>query len=913
MVTEMLSNLIQTKLYIPRLKSRLVSRPRLLEKLDTLRERKLALISAPAGFGKTTLLSEWIENQENQPNPLEFAWLSLDPDDNDPVRFLTYFISTIQKLKGSFGEDVLPVLQAFQITSIKEIWEILASQFVAGACQFALVLDDYHAIEAPVIHEGIAFMLEKMPDCVHLVISTRADPPLPLSKLRARGELIELRGKDLRFTSQEIAEFLDLTIGKKLPTADQDELEARTEGWIAGLQLSALAIQSLEEEGADSQELMSAFIQRLSGSNRFIMDYLVEEVLQRLPEDMRGFLLETSILERLSAPLCEAVTGRKDSQLLLDALDKTNLFLFPLDDERGWYRYHLLFADLLRSFLQHDQPGMVAELHRRASAWYEGQDLTTEAIQHALKASDPDQAARLMEKVAVETLMRGEATTLQNWSALIADEQVRQRPFLCVCFVWAFLVSDKLERAEHYLTLVERGEDILAAASPDLEGSILAARSMLSFYKGEYEHVLQYAYQAREHLSPEQTYLRAGLAFNLGGALERTGEDQAAFESYQEARQISHAHGNRTVELSALKKLGDMQMRRGQLHQAAQSYRQALQVGSIGEGHLLPAAALTVSVTGQLYYEWDQLEEAEQYLLQGVELSRKLESAYALLANLQNLARVCWVRGDAESAVQIRRETEQILFDFPILPNVTALMAFQQVRDYLLMGDIQAAARLAQLYEQDWKYAPAASRELMAILWARLWIAQENAQQALEAVDFALPAARQAGRWGVVIELLVLQSLALDLERKVPQAINTLEEALRLAEPEGYARIFLDEGQPMARLLRMVYRAKEKGSREYETRLLERLLPAGAPPPISPETPANILADHLVLIDPLTERELEVLRMIMDGYSNQEIGDKLFITLGTVKAHVSTIYRKLDVRSRTQAIIKAKQLQLAKH
>ncbi|HEY3474621.1 MAG TPA: hypothetical protein VGK56_08430, partial [Anaerolineales bacterium] len=412
----MLNAVLQTKFYVPRPKSRLVSRLRLLRKLDGLRERKLALISAPAGFGKTTLLSEWIEHQDQQPSPLQVTWLSLDSNDNNPARFLTYLVGALQKVDPDFGEEVLPVLQAFQIDSIKEIWEILAAQIASGSCQIALVLDDYHVIEASIIHEGISFMLEQMPACMHLVICTRADPPLPLSRLRVQGELVELRASDLRFSSEETSVFLDAWIGKKLSTTDQGELEARTEGWIAGLQLAALAMQGIVDEASGEEDRLSTFVHRLGGSSRFIMDYLVEEVLQRLPEDSRSFLLQTSILERLTASLCDAVTDRQDSQSILDALEKSNLFLFPLDDERSWYRYHRLFADLLRNFLQHDQPARIPELHSKASAWYESQGLMMEAIQHALKIPNTGEAARLMENVALATLISGEATTVQQWS-----------------------------------------------------------------------------------------------------------------------------------------------------------------------------------------------------------------------------------------------------------------------------------------------------------------------------------------------------------------------------------------------------------------------------------------------------------------------------------------------------------------
>ena len=914
----MLDAVLQTKLYLPRPKTRLVPRPRLLGNLDDLQERKLALVSAPAGFGKTTLLAEWIEHLDQHQRPLQVAWLSLDANDNAPARFLTYFIAALQEVDPSLGDEILPVLQAFQISSIKEIWEVLASQIAAIPSPFVLVLDDYHAIEAPLIHEGVAFMLEQMPPCMHLVIVTRADPPLPLSRLRVAGELVELRAADLRFSAEEVAGFLDLWIGKKLPAADQAELEARTEGWIAGLQLAALAMQGLEEKASAGEDPLSAFVHRLSGSTRFIMDYLVEEVLQGLPEDSRSFLLQTSVLERLTASLCDALTDRRDSQDILDSLEKTNLFLFPLDDERGWYRYHHLFADLLRSVLQSDQPSRMPELHAKASAWHESQGLMTEAIQHALRIPDPDEAARLMEMVALGMLLRGELTTVQNWSTWIPDEQLPKWPMLCVCFAGAFLASEKVQRAERYLSLVDEDQLVLSPSTPDLQGHVMVVRSMLAHYKGDYEHAIQYASQALEQLPPGPSYLRGALNFNAGRTYELIGEDEPAFQSLQEAREISHAFGNRTAELSALKKLGDLHMRRGQLHRAALSYRRALQLGRIRDDRLLPIAAPTAAALGQVLCEWDQLEEAARHLVQGVELARNLKSNFILLSNLQNLARVHWIQGDRQSALRLRRETERIMLESPPIPSSEARAAVQQVRMYLCMGETQAAIRWAQEHCKDWKSSYSHTIELMAILWARVWLAQGNASQAIEALRRALPLARAAGRSGVVIELRVLQALALAMLRQVPPALEAVEEALSLAEFEGYTRIFVDEGEPMARLLHMVYRSKEKGSREYETRLLERLLPAQASsPPASAEIPSGKSplgkSPHdAVLIDPLTERELEVLGLIAEGHSNQEIAEQLFVTLGTVKAHLSHIYNKLDVRSRTQAVAKADQLQLLK-
>lgn len=900
--------LLPTKLFIPRLKSQLVSRPRLLRRLDFIRKRKLALVSAPAGFGKTTLLVEWLTQQVEVDPSFVSTWLSLDSHDNDPYRFIIYLVSALQRVKPDLGCEVMTMVEADQTIPVEGIWEYLISDISSIPFPFIIVLDDYHIIENHQIHKCLAFLLEQMPPSMHMIISSRADPPLQLSRLRGRDELVELRGLDLRFNSEEVTDFIAQWTGRNLPYDDQSELEARIEGWIAGLQLAAIAMQSLlQNEGQDTQvRSMSNFIHRLSGNSRFILDYLAEEVLAAQTETVRNFLLKTSILERFTAPLCDVLTDSQDSRYILEILEKHNLFLFPLDDERNWYRYHHLFADVLRSTLQHQYPSVLPELHRKASTWYESQGWIDEAIQYALKIPDQSEAARLMEKAVIEVLLHGDVNTIQKWSTWIGEEEARQRPFLCVCFALAFIVSDKLDLVEHFLSLPDP-----SISTPGLQGPFLAANSLLSWCKGDYEDAIHYGRQAVEQLLPDQTYLKGLLALSSGFGFEAIGEDEAAFESFQEAKLMSRAIGNRTCELSALKKMGHLQIRRGQLHQADLYFHQALKLGSIGGGKLLPVMAQTIASMGQLLYEWNQIEEAEQYLLQGVELARKLGNPYDLLLNVQNLARVHWVQEKRESAFRLQHETEQILLEFPPIPSYAAQAAIQQIRMYLQSGETQTAIRWAQLYCKDWKSGQAYSEELMTILWIRIWIAQENAPRAINTLEQALHQARSAGRWGVVIELLVLQSLALVIAGQVPQARDSLEEALRLAETEGYIRIFLDEGEPMAQLLRLVYRSKDKGSRNYETRLLERLIPAEAKKqPSSPGPHAGRSVDHPVLIDPLTERELEALHMIVDGFSNQEIAEKMVITLGTVKAHVSNIYRKLDVRSRTQAMNKADQLGL---
>ena len=905
---------LPTKLYRPRPKSRLVSRPRLLRKLAPARERKLTLISAPAGFGKTTLLGEWLQQQGELDPPLPGTWLSLDTNDNDPARFTAYLVTALQKVEPDLGSEVQMMLKAGKTIPIDGVWEYLISEIVCVPSPFVIVLDDYHVIENPLIHHCLAFLLEQMPPPMHLVISSRADPPLPLSRLRVRGELVELRALDLRFNSEEMADFLALWIGKKLSAADQAELEARTEGWIAGLQLAALAIQSLLETEVEAawDTSLSSFVHRLSGSTRFILDYLAEEVLRSQPEAIRSFLQKTCILERLTAPLCDVLTDDEGSQNILASLEKQNLFLFPLDDERAWFRYHHLFADLLRSSLQHQQPSLVVDLHRKASAWYESQGYFAEAVHHALKTPDPGEAARLMENIAIETIMGGEVDTVLTWAASIPDEQAKMRPSLCASFGWALILSGKMDQAMRYLHLPYQRVSTQESPSSCPSVEIALARAMIAYCMEDFENAFRYAQQVGEQLSQEPTYLHGMLKFILGAAYEMVGQDQAAFEACQEARHLNHAFGNRISELFALGRIGDLQIRRGQLHQASQTYQQALQLGKYRNDRLLPVAALPVFAMGRVLFEWNRLEEAEQYFHESADLSRKLGNRFTLQSSLLFLARIQLIRGEQDLALELQKEADQVGAELPLLPATVAPIALLRLRLYLLRGDTQAAVRLAQTQEKNRRTPCAFSQELNALFLVRLWLTEGNTSSAMEALEIALSPARAAGRWGSVIELLVLQVLVLNLERRVPEALTALEEALALAEPEGYFRVFADEGEPMDRLLRLAYRNREGGHKKYIARLLEAISPESIQTSLdTAELPeARPIKSRPILVDPLTERELEVLRMIIRGNSNREIADQLVITVGTVKAHVSSIFSKLDVRSRTQAISKVNQLGL---
>src|SRR5215203_1513208 len=597
--------LLTTKLYVPRAHPNLVPRPRLGALLAEGMNRKLTLISAPAGFGKTTLLSEWRMIHLGGERPL--AWVSLEEADNDPSRFLSYLVTTLQTIEAGIGNAVLASLRSPQPPTVESVLTALINDIVALPGEFVLVLDDYHVIETRLIHDVITFLLEHMPPQMHLVIASRNDPPLPLARLRARGQMTELRAADLRFTPEEAGAFLTDMMALDLSTSDVKALERRTEGWIAGLQLAALSMRGRED--------ISGFIEAFTGSNRYVLDYLVEEVLARQPEPVTSFLLKTSILDRLSGDLCDAVAESHGGQEMLEALDKENLFVFPLDEEGRWYRYHHLFAEVLRHHLRRSQPNLVPELHRRASRWYEQNGLLDEAIKHALAAQDFEGAARLVEGGAGEILARGEVTLLVDWVEALPEDLMRSRPGLCIPYAWALFLTGRLEDAE------ERARDAERAANTGaLSAEVTALRANLVRARGDVPGSIELAREARKLLPEDGFALRGAISFNLGGAYWVTGDLEAAKEAFAEASAASRRAGNTYVALLSMRARAEIEKMSGHLRRAADLYHEALQ---IAEAAPSPAAGLAHVGMGELLYEWNDLDGAVHHLTQGIDLGNR--------------------------------------------------------------------------------------------------------------------------------------------------------------------------------------------------------------------------------------------------------------------------------------------------
>lgn len=879
-------SLLTTKHFIPPTRPDLVSRPRLLERLDDSRHRKLTLVSAPAGFGKTTLLSEWINRGKAGSR---IAWLALDERDSDPIRFLAYLVTALLNVEPHIaitrlaGLQSPPPLETLLVGVINEI-AVLPDHLT-------LVLDDYHAIEAQPIHDGVTFLLDHMPPQMHVVISTRIDPPLPIARLRARGQLTELRADDLRFTVDEVTDLLNGVMGLNLSAADVNALEARTEGWIVGLQMASLAIQARLSQARfakPGRDDVSGFIRAFSGSHRFILDYLVEEVLEQQSPEAQQFLLETSILARLTPPLCDFITDRDDSQSILQSLAAANLFLVPLDEERRWYRYHHLFADLLLSRLEQSRPDQVPILHRRATAWYVQRGSIAEAVSHALAAADFDQAADLVEDIAWDVLIRGEMATLLGWLHALPEGLVRSRPRLAILSAWALSFTGQWDDAELHLQRV---------GGQQLQGEVAAVRAYVAGARGDVPGTISLAEQALEHLPEENLFLRSLVTLSLGIAHFSHGQPTAAIRSLTRAIALSRQVGQPYLTLAATATLGHVHGIRGSLRRALETYQEALPMGRPCQGRPVPFAGISHVGIAEVLYEWNDLDGALRHAQQGVKLTELGGFTVYQLAGYARLVEVSQAQGDLPRASEVIGKAERLVQgrDYPYMRSVIAAL---RVRLWLARGNLAAASRWAREHSSRPGQELNLAREVEQIAQARVLIATGKPDEAQAVLTRLLQAAETGGRMARAIEVLTLQTLAFQAQGHMDQALSALERALYLAEPEGYVRTFVDQGEPMAGLLR---RALSRGiAPDYAARLLAAFDEEAAP--ISPALES--------LVEPLTERECEVLRLIVAGFSNAEIAQELVIAVSTVKSHINHIYGKLDIESRTQAVARARELKL---
>jgi LuxR family maltose regulon positive regulatory protein len=896
--------ILATKLYIPPPRPEIVLRPHLIERLNAGLQHKLTLISAPAGFGKTTLLSEWITSCERP-----VAWLSLDEGDKDTTRFLTYLVATLQTVAPNIGKGVLAALQSPQQPPTEPILIALLNEITSLPDDFILVLDDYHVVDSKPVDDALAFLLEHLPPQLHLVITTREDPQLPLARLRARGQLTELRHADLRFTLSEAAEFLNRSLGLNLSPDDITALESRTEGWIAGLRLAAISIKGHQDT--------SSFIQSFTGSHRFVIDYLVEDVLRQQPENVQNFLLSTSILDRLCGPLCDAVllSPSASGQETLESLERANLFLVPLDYERCWYRYHQLFAELLRNRLARAYPDQITELHRRASDWYAQNDLPYEAVTHALAVQDWIRAAEVIERFSDELPMRGERNTQLGWFESFPAHILMDRPRLGLVYAWALFMSNQLDRTDQFLNQLLP----YVQTTPPLLGELFTIRVMVAAYRYNMPAVIELAQQALSQVPPEEALPRSRILLSLGVAHYEMGGDIAvAKRAFRDAYELgksltsSSRVGNAPLPLTALAYLSEIEWLQGNLRDAARMYEQALELAEQWGGQ--PSIALCFVQWGRasLLYEWNDLDEARRALQESIRTGELWKSSRLLVDPYGLSALVMQRRGQAEDALAMIRRAEQITRDSYSHPSTLGSLALYQIALWTAQNDFQAIAHWEQQHDTEWQAQIGRARDTLPIVLAHACIARNHQyhedtalHRAHQLIGPALEQAQAGGLMFNVVRLLMLEVLALSAQGETSSAITALKRLMALAEPEGYVRSFLDLGKPMEEFLSWSMESgslSEPGLRAYASRLLSHFASAY---PVASRQPTGG-----GLIESLTARELEILRLIAQGLSNREISERLFLAVNTVKGYNRIIFDKLQVQNRTEAVARARELGL---
>jgi LuxR family transcriptional regulator, maltose regulon positive regulatory protein len=861
---------LATKLFIPPLPPNAVLRPRLVERLREGLHRNLTLISAPAGFGKTTLLSAWVAASDEQ-----VAWLSLDEGDNDRTRFLNYLIAAVRTIAPTVGEAVLDALHSPQPPPTESILTAVLNDIAAIPDTIVLVIDDYHVIDAKPVEKALTYLIQHLPPRMRLVIATREDPQLPLARLRGGGKLSEVRAADLRFTPSEAAAFLNQAMGLNLSVDDVATLEKRTEGWIAGLQLAALSLRG--------QADAASFIHAFSGSHHFVLDYLLEEVLQRQSDTVQSFLLRTSILDQMCAPLCDAVVhdANASGQATLEYLARANLFLVPLDNERRWYRYHHLFADLLRQRVQ--ATGDVTALHSRASQWYEDNGLELEAFVHAAAADEVERAERLVEGHGVPLHYRGAGAAVTRWLESLSTTVLNARPSLWVTYATALLFSGRHSGVEHKL---QAAEAALEGTEPDertrdLIGRIASIRATLAIMQRDRETIIAESRRALEYLHPDNLSMRTAATYTLGYAQQLQGDRAAARRAYAEVIRRSTSFGGSVYTTAATLGLGQVQELDTQLVLAKQTYERVLEL--VGEPPRGLAAEAHLGLA-RIAYEWNDLEAARRHGQQGIHLARQMDSADTVVSYGIFLARLRLAQDDVAGALAALDEAEAFVRQHNFLFRLHDLAA-ARVLTLLRQGHLEAAAHLAEEHE-------------LPISRARVHLAKEHTSAALALLEPFREQVEIRGWADERLKVMILQALALQAHGDAVTAVDILTQVLALAERAGFVRTFVDEGIPMARLLSSV--ATSRRVSDYVGRL-QTFVDAAQPSPLPRTDPS---------VEPLSTRELEVLRLITQGLSNQEIGERLFLALDTVKGHNRRIFGKLQVQRRTEAVARARELGL---
>jgi LuxR family transcriptional regulator, maltose regulon positive regulatory protein len=917
------NQLLATKFYTPVTSQFVIPRPRLTDLLNGSIQRestKLVLVSAPAGFGKTTLLATWLKSLPKNRPPI--AWVSLDEEDNDPIRFWKYVFTALDICQPGLCTPLLTFLQSQQAPRLHYVLTAFMNTLTAHTDSLLLVLDDYHMITEQAIHTSFTYLLEHLPPQLSLILSTRSDPPLPLARLRGRGQVLEIRTEQLRCTEEETTTFLTQTMGLSLSPSEIRAVEARTEGWIAGLQMAALSMQGC----TDPTKILHEF----SGSQRYILDYLTDEVLQQQPEAIQTFLLRTSILERLCASLCDHVLAESGSQQVLEHLERANLFIVPLDAQRQWYRYHHLFAEALRYRLEQTRAEELHTLHLCASQWYVGHGHLDEAVQHAINAQEWSWAADLIEQAPAPPIWGFNVLEKQrHWLEKLPLEVVHARPRLCLTYAKTLHMIASPTETETWLQAAEA-----ALPSPTAEtgsppastiaeqkarqhwlGELAALRAVhIGVYIGNGQAALACCQQALALLCEQHLAARADVALAQALASYALGDMRAATHYGLQASALAQATGNLFSAITMLGVAAHCCFIWGQLHEIQRIAQQAAQLVQGPKGLPFPLESWPLVGQADILVEWNRLDEALDIALRAIQFGEQTGTTVFSNLGYMALMRIHLARGELDAAHSILQRAEHALANVPYPFLHSIFIAVDRVRLWLACGELERAHRWTQeLLQREREPSPIArEKEEMALV--RILLAQEQPEEALSLLKPLLVSAQTGQRWGHAIEMLILQALAYQMCHDIKEALATLSRAVRLAEPEGYIRRFVDEGASMEILLsRLLEQERKQGPTPY----LDTVLAAFAG---SPRDDRNMACRRIrsapqheltsLLLEPLSERELGVLRLLEQGASNQEIAEDLMLALSTVKSHVRNILLKLGVSNRTQAVKRARTLGL---
>lgn len=926
-------SLLSTKLHMPQPQFTLIRRSGLSDRLEEATHRALTLISAPAGFGKTILLCEWrlslIQAKPELEGLTRIAWFALDEEDNDLNRFWLYLVSALQKAGIELEGTVLPLLHLPQPIPIKTILTTLINVLELDQGETILILDDYHLIKAQAVHDSLAYMILHLPKQMHLVISTRTDPPLPLSRLRVQNQLVEIRAADLLFSLSETESFLRETMGISLSPPEIAILNARTEGWAAGLQLAALSMRNHPD--------LHSYLDRLSGSQRFILDYLVDEVLERLDPEIQSFLEETAVLDRLCASLCDWILNDREaipansnrssaSQAVLERLERNNLFLIPLDSERRWYRYHPLFAECLIERLERSEPGRLPELHTRASQWYEKQGLLEEAIRYRIAAQDFESAATLVEKCIPQILDQGRVEQIFRWKEQLPLEIISSRPRLCLLLAFGFAQSGKLEQAESLLQMVESTINVSTESDSQPLGWLLAGiRSTIALNKGDAEKAIEFAQVALAGIPEDEITWHSMFALNKGYADFLLGNIEQAGKELERAFELGIQSGNLQVILSAPTYLMSVLIMQVHFSRVEEVCQRALRIiaDKLGSSFVpIPSLSAIYLVLAKVREDWNDLNGSEQLALKAIDLANQSGSLNAILTANIRLASLRASQGRPKEGVRILEDNLALFREERDLMRYTQAEAGLALF-WVMAGDLNSAEQWASSLPIEAFSQPGYLGELRGLVLMWLRRAQGRHTEALQINDQLMAAAKAAGRVGRVFEFLVFRSILFKHLGDLRPAFELLLQALLIAEPENIKRTFLNEGVVMEKLLEMAGRRPEISSHPRVVKYIHTLLYEFEKEQWKeqPQEDRSQMRGYLLgsdstqspndrLVEPLTPRELDILRLMSTGASNQEIARELFISLGTVKAHTSHIQGKLGTRNRTETVIRARELGL---